>query len=296
MPLTVEDVNAIQDEMNKIGNDGKSAEELAAEAAAAEAKAKEDAAKSEEAKAVAEKAKADEDAAKKAAEEKAKADEAAKGKADEEEVDDTRDIRQQLRESNAALKMLMGQYQKLNKVLEEKGLITEEEVKANKEAEEAASKLLQERTIKLNEMVAIMEVNPSYTDVRDVCSQANLDDLIEAFARHYVKEEGGDYNETVRKMEAEIWSEANPYKKIYELVKKFHPKYAKPEEKKVDDKAVKKDEKKVVEVTPSAANIGAGGGGGGEGWTAAKIDALPEDELHTVPKDIYEKYLLGTLK
>jgi hypothetical protein len=40
---------------------------------------------------------------------------------------------------------------------------------------------------------------------------------------------------------------------------------------------------------------GGTGGTGGAGWTAAKIDAMPEDELHTVPKDIYDKYLRGLL-
>jgi hypothetical protein len=32
------------------------------------------------------------------------------------------------------------------------------------------------------------------------------------------------------------------------------------------------------------------------GWTAAKIDGLPEDELTSVPKDVYAKYLRNELK
>ena len=96
-------------------------------------------------------------------------------------------------------------------------------------------------------------------------------------------------------MESEIWQEVNPYKKIYELVKRYHPRYAKADEVGKDD-AAKKKEKKPVDTTPSAANIGSGGSGAGSGgWTAAKIDALDEDELSTVPRDIYDKYLANQL-
>ena len=159
-----------------------------------------------------------------------------------------------------------------------------------------------------------MELNPAYTDVREVCSQGHLDDVVEAFSRYYIRENGGNLQEVAAKMESEIWAEANPYKKIYELVKKYHPKFseaskkdgekdevAKQKEaeeaaKKIAAEADKVKDKKIVDANPSAASIGAGGSGaGGTGWSAAKIDALPEDELNTVPKDIYDKYLKGTL-
>lgn len=289
--LTVEDVNAIQDEMNKIGEEEP------------EDKPTEDAVKPEEAKPAEEEVKP---------EEKAKEDSDDKAKKDDEEIDVIRELKEQLRASTEALKKVSGDYQKLNKIMIDKGLITDDEVKAT-EAEEAAAKtLLQERQSKLTEMVTIMELNPSYEDVRQVCTQGNLDDVVEAFSRFYVKENGGNLSEVAAKMEQEIWAEANPYKKIYELVKKFHPKYApkdapkdeaakakEAEEaaKKIAAEADKTKEKKPVEANPSAANIGAGGAGAGStGWTAAKIDDLPEDQLGTVPKDIYDKYLKGTLK
>ena len=64
--------------------------------------------------------------------------------------------------------------------------------------------------------------------------------------------------------------------------------------KKIAADADKVKEKKVIESNPSAANLGAGGGGaGGSGWTAAKIDALDEEELKSVPKDIYTKSRAG---
>lgn len=289
--LTVEQVNEMQDEMNKI-DDGD------AEAA----KVAEDAAKLEEVKAAEDKAKADADAL------KIKEEEGGKAKDDkEEDVDVVRELKEQVRASNEALRKVTGDYQKLQKVMVDKGLITDDEIKATEAEESAAKAAYLERQSKLTEMVTIMELNPNYADVREVCSQGNLDDVVEAFSRYYIRENGGNLQEVSSKMEAEIWGEANPYKKIYELVKKYHPKFAAKDDaakqkdsedaaKKIAAEADKVKEKKVVDANPSAASIGAGGSGaGGTGWTSAKIDALPEDELNTVPKDIYDKYLKGTL-
>jgi len=289
--LTVEQVNEMQDEMNKI-DDGD------AEAA----KVAEDAAKLEEVKAAEDKAKADADAL------KIKEEEGGKAKDDkEEDVDVVRELKEQVRASNEALRKVTGDYQKLQKVMIDKGLITDDEIKATEAEESAAKAAYLERQSKLTEMVTIMELNPNYADVREVCSQGNLDDVVEAFSRYYIRENGGNLQEVSSKMEAEIWGEANPYKKIYELVKKYHPKFATKDDaakqkdsedaaKKIAAEADKVKEKKVVDANPSAASIGAGGSGaGGTGWTSAKIDALPEDELNTVPKDIYDKYLKGTL-
>jgi hypothetical protein len=296
--LTVEDVDAIQDEMNKIGEDDGS------DAAAAEAA---EAAKLAET-AAADKAKADADAAEAAKSDKTKADEAAaaadKNKADDTGKEDTAETYRELREQNkvlqASLSKAVSDYQKLHKVLLDKGVITEEEAKLDKEQEEKVQAAYTERQNKLNEMVAIMELNPTFTDVRQVCTQGNLDDIVDAFSKFYVKENGGDAKEIAARMEQEIWNEVNPYKRIYELVKTYHPKYAKKEElAKADDKG-KAPEKKAdaKDINPSAATLGASGGGSGAGnggWTAAKIDALDEDELSTVPKDIYEKYLANQL-
>jgi hypothetical protein len=288
--LTVEDVNEMQDEMNKIGEDEP------------EVKTEEIAAKPEEVKAPVEEVKP---------EEKVKEDSGDKAK-ETDEIDVIRELKEQLRASTESLKKVSGDYQKLNKIMIDKGLITDEEVKASADEEAAAKASLQERQGKLTEMVTIMELNPSYEDVRNVCTQGNLDDVVEAFSRFYVKENGGNLQEVAAKMEQEIWAEANPYKKIYELVKKFHPKYASKDEgkdeagktkeaeeaaKKVAAEADKVKEKKAVDANPSAATIGTGGAGAGStGWTAAKIDDLPEDQLGTVPKDIYDKYLKGSLK
>jgi hypothetical protein len=298
MALTVEEVNEMQDAMFKI--DGIDDDKAAADVA----KVAEDAAKLAEAKAVedAAKVKADEEAAAAAA--KAKGDDG-KAKEGEDDVDAIRELKEQVRASKEALSKATSDYQKLHKIMVDKGLITTEELELTKAEENAAKAAYTERQNKLTEMVTIMELNPTYADVRTVCAQGNLDDIVDAFSRYFVKENGGDLQEVAAKMESEIWSEPNPYKKIYELVKKYHPKFAEAPAKKDDkDDAAKiaaeadgKKKKEVVDAQASAANIGAGGGGNsGSGWTAAKIDAMDEDALHTVPKEIYEKYLLGTLK
>jgi predicted flap endonuclease-1-like 5' DNA nuclease len=295
MGLTVEEVNEIQDEMNRIDLD-EPVEKIPKE----EPKAENEEGKPEEAKPSEEKPKEE------APKEETKKDETgSKAKEEEEDLDDVRELREQLRASQNALKKITGDYQKLNKILIDKGLITEDEAKATEEEEAAAQAAFQARQEKLQEMVSIMEINPDYKDVREVCSQRNFDDVVEAMARFYVKENGGKLPDVIESLEKEVWSEPNPYKRIYTLVKKYHPKYVvkgdtkKVEEdaKKIAEEADKAKPKKAVEANPSAASIGAGGGGtGGGGWTAARIDALPEDELQTVPKDIYDKYLRGELK
>jgi hypothetical protein len=293
MGLTVEEVDAMQDEMHKIGDDDADAVAAAEAVKLAEAKAVEDATQA--------KAKEEADVV------KAKAD--ADGKAKDEDIDVIRELKEQVRASNEALRKVTGDYQKLHKVMLDKGLLTDEEVKASEAEETAAKAAYAERQNKLGEMVAIMELNPTYVDVRQVCSQGNLDDLVDAFARYYVKENGGDLQTAAQRIESELWSEPNPYKKMYELIKQYHPKYkvadaadatkakeAEDAAKKIAAEADKVKDKKIIDAQASAANMGAGGSGaGGGGWTVAKIDALPEDELSTVPKDIYEKYLNGTL-
>lgn len=271
--LTVEGVNSLQDEMNKL--DEMLGDDDSAKVGKPKTEGKEPAPK--------------------ASDEKPTEDTKAETKDDRDDI--IRELRDSNRRMEESLKSITGEYQKLQKVMLDKGVITEEEAKQSEAEKAAATAAYNERQNKLMEMVAIMEVNPSYVDVRQVCTQGNLDDIVDAFSRFYVKENGGNQREVAAQMESEIWQELNPYKKIYELVKQYHPRYAPKEESKDGKATTETKEKKVVDVTPSAATIGSGGSGTGSGgWTSAKIDELPETELHTVPKDIYEKYLMGQLK
>jgi hypothetical protein len=97
-------------------------------------------------------------------------------------------------------------------------------------------------------------------------------------------------------VEAEIWAMPNPYKYMHGIIKKYHPRYAEPEGKPPEEKAPV--EKKKVEPAKAPTSIASVGGGDQDtksGWTSKRIDTMPEEELETVPKEVYEKYLRGEL-
>jgi len=138
-----------------------------------------------------------------------------------------------------------------------------------------------------------MSETKQYADIADVCSRHNMDDVIEAAANALVEQNGGDIDELVLELEASIWSKQNPYKYLYDLVKTYHPKYQKADDGKTGDKGKKSTEKSASSIQDMG---GAGDSSSGKGgWTADKIDAMPEDELGKVPADIYDKYLAGEL-
>lgn len=142
----------------------------------------------------------------------------------------------------------------------------------------------------LEVLLETMEMNPKYEDVREVCSQNNFSDIFAAVGESLAEKEGAD--PTVAAMEAEVavWKMPNPYKYMYNLIKKYHPNYTETE-----TTAKKPAAKKLPAKAPaSIANV-PGESQPDNKWTAARIDEMPEEELHKVPEDIYEKYLAGDL-
>ena len=139
-----------------------------------------------------------------------------------------------------------------------------------------------------------------YPDVKEVCSRANFDDIFEAIAAKVVDEKGGNPDEALLEVELNVWSRANPYSYMYGLIKKYHPTYANAKAEAEAGEGNKGEEdksgkgKKIVNAPGSIGNLG-GDSGIKSGWTAAKIDALPEDQLHTVPTDVYDKYMKNEL-
>ena len=137
-----------------------------------------------------------------------------------------------------------------------------------------------------------------YSDIAEVCSEQNVQSLIETAANVIKGEQGGDLDELMLELEVDIWSRPNPYKYLYEVIKTHHPKYA---GKKEEGKSAGKGDGKATPKIPAAKtassiqDIGGGGSDKNTGWTADKIDRLPEDELNKVPKDVYEKYMQGLL-
>ena len=139
-----------------------------------------------------------------------------------------------------------------------------------------------------------MAQNSKYSDIREVCSRANFDDVFDVVASEMAKDGKGDKEELLLKVEADVWTMTNPYKYMYEFIKSNHPKYSKTENKNEDKTVSKKgDTKKTMD---SLANTDGGGGDKTAGWTTARIDALSEDELDKVPIAIYEKYINDDLK
>lgn len=165
------------------------------------------------------------------------------------------------------------------------------------------------RTPLLEVMVEAMEANPKFSDIRDVCTKNHFDDIFEMAATNISRKEGRDFNEVLVQLELEVWKMPNPYKYMYSIIKENHPKFKEKEKEKeipttkeipsLKD-AIKPPETaaKVLKAKEAPGSIAAAGAGdtGSSGWTAAKIDDLEENELHQVPKDIYDKYMMGKLK
>jgi len=154
----------------------------------------------------------------------------------------------------------------------------------------------------ISDMLEFMKMNPKYEDVESVCSKNNLDDVIDVLARSQVAKDGGDLVETVMGLEVDIWSQRNPYRYMYELIKDVHPSYKDVKgkdagEETQDTSKGKKSKKAPAKKAPlSAMDLARGGGEKNMGeWTAEKIDNLPESELNKVPKDVYEAFLKGEL-
>jgi hypothetical protein len=161
------------------------------------------------------------------------------------------------------------------------------------------------KTPVLEVLVEAMEANPKYEDIRSVCTKAHFDDIFEMAAATISRNEGRDFNEVLVQLELEVWNKANPYKYMYTIIKENHPQYKGKEEKKkevVEEKAapVAASAKKVLEAKAAPGSIAAAGGGGdtkgSNTWTSERIDSMDESELHEVPKDIYDKYMMGKLR
>jgi len=154
----------------------------------------------------------------------------------------------------------------------------------------------EQRGAQLELLVDQMSEMNKYSDIAEVCSKANVDTVIETAANTIVEAQGGDIDEVMLELEVDVWSRANPYKYLYGIIKAHHPKYATAPTKGKEDSKAQLDKTLGNSAASSIQDMGGSGGGKGGGWTADRIDRLPESELNKVPGDIYEKYLQGILK
>jgi len=202
---------------------------------------------------------------------------------------EVRELRALLREQKREMTELRMQMQGTSKALKEAGVLDEGE------EDEEQKKLLQRqealRAQQLETMLEMMRLNPKYEDVDEVVSQEHFDDMVEAMAEVYAERTGVSKGEAVMAVEDWIWSQPNPYKLMYAQIKQYHPDYAKQ-----PPKGGGGGPKEPAKAPSSLQAMAGGGGADAAGWTAAKIDALPEDELNKVPRDVYALYLQGKLK
>jgi len=175
------------------------------------------------------------------------------------------------------------------------GNVIEQKVVVSKieELQQTLQEINDTRGASLEVLATQMAETKQYGDITDVCSRSNMDDVIEAAANALVEQNGGDINELILELEASIWSKQNPYKYLYDLVKTYHPRYQKAGDGKTGSTSKKSTEK----IASSIQDMGGAGdsSSGKGGWTADKIDAMPEDALSKVPADVYDKYLAGEL-
>ncbi len=222
-------------------------------------------------------------------------------------LDEMREIKSLLRQTlrqNKILGAKVGRLENKKSVKEEYdedgNLIKPEEEKVELSEVEVLQQTLDaiqsERGESFAMMAEILRNSKDYADLDTVCTQGNFDDIIEAVAAQLSTERGIDPTEAYLQASIGVWNRENPYKYAYNLIKKYHPAFASPEEEADEKKDTgKKTAKDVVKDAPgSVADMGGGGTTQGA-WTAAKIDALPESELSKVPKAVYEKYMRDEL-
>lgn len=192
-------------------------------------------------------------------------------------------LRQMLREQAQDLRTLQSQSARVNTALSESGNIDEEILSP---VEEESSSVSSNRAESLSLLAETMRLNNQYSDIDEVCSQANFEMAVDALAKLAVEEEGGTLTEKTAEVSKYVWGLPNPYKFIYDIVKDHNPKY---------NASLEKNTGK-VESPSSISSIAGGSGDKSSGWSAAKIDALPEDELHLVPTAVYDQYMKNNLK
>ncbi len=187
----------------------------------------------------------------------------------------------------------------------------EDELSDIEKLQSALSNVGEARGDILELMLDNMELKKGTEDVRDVCTKSNFADVFEVIAKHQTSEKGGVFEENLLRVELEVWSMKHPYKYMYGVIKEYHPDYTESDKdaadgdpaavlktKEAEKKAKIAADKKLkgVDAMSSIANMGGGDADSQSGWTAERIDKLPEDELSTVPEKVYELYLRDELK
>lgn len=205
------------------------------------------------------------------------------------------------REQSGKIDQLLADNETLRKTLTDNNLI---EIPENVEV--PADPVQQMRDMQVSGYAETMRLSEKYSDIDEVVSQDKVDQILSAAAMNLVQTQGMSAQEAQEKINDYVWNQqTNPYKYLYETVKKYHPAYKEPEVPaeteeakalRLKKEADAKDPTKQQPVAPSITGVPGGGEGDKGGWTAAIIDALDESDIHKVPKAVYDKYMANELK
>ena len=194
-------------------------------------------------------------------------------------------LRSLLREQARQIKAMNDKLEAATKELQGKGIIDEPEVDAT---------LIQRNEIRamhLETIAETMRLSPKYEDLDNVVSQSRADDIIDAYADAYANDKGGSAEDYRQMVAAQIWKMPNPYKFLYEKIKEVHPDF----KTQVAPTPPPAQAPKPHVAPPSVSTIPASSPTATSGWTSARINAMSEEELNTVPADVYKKYLENDL-
>jgi len=204
-----------------------------------------------------------------------------------------------LQEENARLKAYM------RSIKQDLALVKAKTIKSGEEEDEESEPTRIEQlagavrqTIENNSRIYEIQANQlrqavDTSDIDEVCSASRWDEIVDAAADGIASQKGIDPVEARLEVEYFIWNQDNPYKYMYDVIKEYHPDFAGKGDsgstkQKVGAKTKgKKAPASVASMSSSAAKK--------SGWTAEKIDNLPETELYKVPEDVYEKYMANEL-
>jgi hypothetical protein len=199
------------------------------------------------------------------------------------QISENQELRTLLRDGKRSMDALTERVTSSEAALEKAGLVTEEE----KQAVADQQTTFTARQKELDTILEMTRLNSKYEDVDSVVSQGNFDAAIDSMAAEYAAKNGVSVNEAVEAVESWVWSLTNPYRFMYDKIKEIHPSF----------KGAGASKTTPAEAPGSVQGVHGGAGSGDlTGWTAAKIDGLPEDALASVPKDVYAKYLRNELK
>lgn len=207
------------------------------------------------------------------------------------QYDENAQLRQMLREQKIELELLKGTVLRHEQV-QNSDVGADVPLSDIEQLQADIAELDEVRSGEIAQLLEVMELNPKYEDVKVVCTRANFDDILGIAAGVIAEEHGMSEAMATLMLEREVWSQPNPYKYMYDLIKEYHTAYAGKQELPAAQVARSRT---AVEAPVSISGIAGGDSGIPGGWTASKIDALPETELSKVPVDIYEKYLRGNL-